>query len=888
MSSPNWRYTPFPKPVQPPDAMSGGFVCRTFDRKWLPYLLGVAVTLAQRETWASEKDRAIDEAQNLITDLMLDNCEGGFPEGDGDCMAYPLTSWFVNFAPQDPYRQPEFVPTGYNYPPLYTVTPISPLLAFGLQVGDVVTDLTRFPPGSLPTIIPPGGLPRLRVRLSGTGTLELHLVKVPFGGMALIQRDGELTTISRISLNLDTIAIPPETDPAIVTEVTFDTPGDHVVDVTLIPWVQDALPPVLYGGGIRKIVLCGFDQSGVDMPAPQFQVDDCLLQYRPNDGAEWQTLVDLTDCTAGSAPTTYRVTDCGVIQYSVDGGVNWLDLADMSNCFPWKAPDSQARNRVQASGNFPLFTWKYAPGQTADLFQIEDSDGSEQFKIDRYNIWRWRNVFSSGHDLQIGHGAIGWGASKTPGNAVLQTDDPNWHYWFDYVPQSDAKLYFYRSYYGGPVTPFMTFEGNGKIRMYDWLTKNGGNFSLADTVFQTNATNKPTTANELLSGQTADLHINFDAVTNPLSGVDKYGFYFMRAVSGLPGFSDAKAGALAVDTAAGKVYAKYLSGWAEIGASGASGITDVEIVIAACDAPPNAVVTDNTLTLTLPETACPIEPEVTRFYHKEKTRPAPGQTASLEFIVGAGEYVALPWQIEAGDSIIAGVYDGNWTDDDYDDLDPIHIRKFYEGDGRLMYSGTPGTYEYNPLDVVDTEPHMSLILGYYDAVDSAMHYAGLGDALAIESVDPTVPYAVMFPNTAQGQRRGAVHVLVVITANNITLVDGTFTRFQYDVNCNAGWSGIMAASGFGAPIEICGDGKYRFEIEFYTDTAGSAPLPTYMTLLPGQTSNSPGLTDSGASTWIDAAGASHSGIAPVNTPVRKAYYESTTDFAYQAGFKHEV
>ena len=203
---------------------------------------------------------------------------------EGDCIEYPNNAAIIEYAPNDPNTgQPTSV-EGYPHPPWYRI--IEGLIG-GIERGDIISDLTTLMPigfedwftwlTQLPALISTSGLPRFRVRFSGAGTVELHLLQVPQGGFALIQVDGLLHRIEMVSLQSVSVGSvvsatyivqlllgigTGEVDitPDIIHEIVIEEQGEHFIDVTLIPNITLELTDAGWGGGLRKVVLCGFDQ----------------------------------------------------------------------------------------------------------------------------------------------------------------------------------------------------------------------------------------------------------------------------------------------------------------------------------------------------------------------------------------------------------------------------------------------------------------------------------------------------------------------------------------------------------------------------------------------------------------------------------------------------
>lgn len=92
---PNWfgpyPYHPFDGPTEPPPSEDEGGFCLTVDRKWLPYLLACAYALTAEQTWATDGDRAIKQAQDIIlaleTGIICPDINPVIDGGEcGDCM----------------------------------------------------------------------------------------------------------------------------------------------------------------------------------------------------------------------------------------------------------------------------------------------------------------------------------------------------------------------------------------------------------------------------------------------------------------------------------------------------------------------------------------------------------------------------------------------------------------------------------------------------------------------------------------------------------------------------------------------------------------------------------------------------------------------------------
>jgi hypothetical protein len=299
--------------------------------------------------WQEVENKSFDWMQDFLEALAyIDDCAGagcGQPPPElppaSCCVEYAANSPIIEWNPGDPFRTPNMIPTGYNQPP------------WKLQGdGDVYTDLTRLPLNILDIItgLDFDGFPRFKIRFSGAGKVQLHLLEIAFGGLALVTVDGnplsaELIDLASIEaadldsyLSIIELLTNDEIDgglqPIHIVEVEITEPGDHYIDVTMLPKIS--VENILgFGGGFRKVVLCGDNMQGtcpdcpecpecpdceecpecpdpcVDCPPPPIptpelrQNGDCVEWFNPNTQA-WECLLQLQP-----APTSAAAADCG-------------------------------------------------------------------------------------------------------------------------------------------------------------------------------------------------------------------------------------------------------------------------------------------------------------------------------------------------------------------------------------------------------------------------------------------------------------------------------------------------------------------------------------------------------------------------------------------------
>lgn len=262
------------------------------------------------------------------------SCAPELPETSG-CVDYPLSSSFISWYPLSPYTHAGEVPDGWELAPFTVLDAAVPFTE--LTVGDVMA--TGFPQPTSGDLT----LPAIGLDVQGTGTIELHFLNTVNGGMVLITVDGDLLTTSTLDLNADILAEPPETvGEELIFEIDIEEEGSHHIDIRFSPVFDDSLTPIRFGGGIRSVVLCGFDEMSLDIRTDPD--NDCLLQ-KTYDGTAWENVIDVSACA--ESVVTNNVTNLkgkvwrvsgGVTQYSEDGDtyINYTD--DMADAFGMPDP----------------------------------------------------------------------------------------------------------------------------------------------------------------------------------------------------------------------------------------------------------------------------------------------------------------------------------------------------------------------------------------------------------------------------------------------------------------------------------------------------------------------------------------------------------------------
>lgn len=245
----------------------------------------------------------------------------------GGCLTlrpyHPQIEWF----PQNPYTQPNFVPEDYLFPPWYIANDVTVAL-LDAEKDAAVTSIERFPAGFLPSWIPASGWPQFRVNVNGTGVVEVHLTAMNAGGLVQVTVDDNILGIEWYDTNQDKIAVPPETGNVIIFEKEFTTPGAHKIDCIMLPQVDDTPFPLRFGGGLVKVELCGFTPQapgqGDDLHGLQMRLDVlCGMEFSTDGGSIWQPV---TGWDANSA--SCFLGDTGAAGLDGADGTDGADGAD--------------------------------------------------------------------------------------------------------------------------------------------------------------------------------------------------------------------------------------------------------------------------------------------------------------------------------------------------------------------------------------------------------------------------------------------------------------------------------------------------------------------------------------------------------------------------------
>lgn len=253
------------------------------------------------------------------------------------CNNYLPSAPFIAWYPQDPYNQPDYIPPDYLVPPFMVNTALEYPEALGYQATDVFVN-----PAALsidPIDVATLNFPQFRVTVKGSGQVEIDLLAVAGGGqlvykigsppnLADIILDSIFDEVTILDLNIDAIAVPPETDILISEEINIEVEDEEtetIIYFVFVPKLDDSLTPLGFGGGLRLVGLCAFENEAFSMVEDiRFDVGSCSIQKRV-DGV-WTTIdgwSDFEDCfPPGGGGGGGGVAGIKATPYSFEAGAN--------------------------------------------------------------------------------------------------------------------------------------------------------------------------------------------------------------------------------------------------------------------------------------------------------------------------------------------------------------------------------------------------------------------------------------------------------------------------------------------------------------------------------------------------------------------------------------
>lgn len=273
-------------------------------------------------------------ANDILWDLLKGvHCAPELQPDESGCVEYPNAAPFIKYFPDNPFITGD-VQAGWiteawvRFGEFDSIFPdwidewiTGQIEAFtGYQSTDILCNIASLPLNSIESFLENGGvLPKIEIRFSGTGTVELELLSFPLGGRAIIELDQEPNILDiltggildsgafTVELDRDLASFPPEEYPINNVEIHVETGGDHVLYVVFVPVVNDTLIPIGMGGGLRSVELCGFEET--PMAGIQNVIfEDCTLKIVV-DGVpeEVQNFQDLYACVEALMATQAEI-----------------------------------------------------------------------------------------------------------------------------------------------------------------------------------------------------------------------------------------------------------------------------------------------------------------------------------------------------------------------------------------------------------------------------------------------------------------------------------------------------------------------------------------------------------------------------------------------------
>jgi hypothetical protein len=285
---------------------------------FLPHLVSYAETLSEVQYFIGtdeQKLSAMYDGEDALTALM-------FPEDCQEQVEIPYNSCgdvfmpdspFISWAPNDPFLDPFGIPIGYQNPPWVNLSRVVPgTQLIGLEETDIITTMLQIIGLYTPTSIVDfllhiilTGFPRFTIHVVGSGTVELHLLKVPFGGRALVNLDNSLTNnklvpvtsvevtdvgsylsqfLSFIGQGVSGTLFVEE-----IIEVEIEGDGEHDIHVTMLPNVSGN-QLFGFGGGLRSVNFCGDVRGASEVLDIDFRIQGVNLEWRKSPQSSWITL----------------------------------------------------------------------------------------------------------------------------------------------------------------------------------------------------------------------------------------------------------------------------------------------------------------------------------------------------------------------------------------------------------------------------------------------------------------------------------------------------------------------------------------------------------------------------------------------------------------------
>ena len=163
--------------------------CFKFNLEWCKLVVGWLLWMADVAFWKDAQDENYSAIRQMLIALEGEPCNA--PEiPNSNCMGYlPYYSAYSYF-PQNPYTQPDYLPSGYLYSPFVIAGINYP--TYINDFGDIVVKWESLPIFANWFDIIGGFLPEITFKCTGIGQAEIKLQNQPLGGRVGITIDRPL------------------------------------------------------------------------------------------------------------------------------------------------------------------------------------------------------------------------------------------------------------------------------------------------------------------------------------------------------------------------------------------------------------------------------------------------------------------------------------------------------------------------------------------------------------------------------------------------------------------------------------------------------------------------------------------------------------------------
>lgn len=290
-----------------------------------------------------------DYADILFLLLQASHCP---IEDESECFEFLPSAAFVKFYPDNPYIEGDnqagwWREAWFQWSDFFSLFPdfAADWLAgavggfVGYQNTDVLCNIASLAYPTWQAFFNAGGVfPKIEIKFSGKGQVNISMLSFPLGGKAIISLDDEPNIVDiltggildpdmfMIELDRDIVSFPPQEYPLLVIPVDVAELGNHTIYINFIPVVNDETTFLKFGGGIRSVEFCGFAEE-TEVGIEQVIWDGCALKVVQGGittqvvtAAEIQACMDIPEGGGGGAGSSVKVTVLNPAETSAQSG----------------------------------------------------------------------------------------------------------------------------------------------------------------------------------------------------------------------------------------------------------------------------------------------------------------------------------------------------------------------------------------------------------------------------------------------------------------------------------------------------------------------------------------------------------------------------------------